>query len=55
MKDFVIEIFMWWADWLVDGEAYDMAWRLFLTALFIGFVGLAIWMTFWGKGVISLN
>ena len=49
MKDFFTELFMWWVDWLVDGEAYVMIWRFVATFLFIGFLGFAIWSAIWGK------
>jgi len=49
MKDLFIEAFMWWVDWIVDGQVYDMILRIIATVLFIGVLGFAFWVSIWGE------
>lgn len=46
MKDFFLEFFMWWVDWITDGQVYDMIWRIIASILFIGAIGFSIYLLF---------
>jgi hypothetical protein len=43
MKEFFTEIFMWWIDWLADGEAYELVFRFIATILFFAMIGAGIY------------